>query len=140
MASKKVPARKTAQTRPASGRAATTQQMIREEIGRLTTWSERHERLLARLLLALLLTLLVDLGAAVLIWQFERHAKGTEVRTYGQAVFFTSVQVLTVSSSLKNPITVAGRVVDIFLEAWAVFVITAVGGSFAAFFQTGDSS
>jgi hypothetical protein len=62
------------------------------------------------------------------------------VRTYGQAVFFTSVQVLTVSSSLKNPITVAGRVVDIFLEAWAVFVITAVGGSFAAFFQTGDSS
>jgi hypothetical protein len=35
---------------------------------------------------------------------------------------------------------VAGRVVDIFLEAWAVFVITAVGGSFAAFFQTGDSS
>jgi len=76
----------------------------------------------------------------LLIWQFERHAKGTEVRTYGQAVFFTSVQVLTVSSSLKNPITVAGRVVDIFLEAWAVFVITAVGGSFAAFFQTGDSS
>lgn len=114
--------------------------MIREEIGRLTTWSERHERLLARVLLALVLTLVVDLGAAVLIWLFERHAKGTEVRTYGQAVFFTSVQVLSVSSSLKNPITPAARGVDIFLEAWAVFVITAVGGSFAAFFQTGDSS
>ena len=114
--------------------------MIRNEFGRLTTWSERHERLLARLLLALLLTVLVDLGGGVLIWQFERHAKGTEVRTYGQAVFFSTVQVLSVSSSLKNPITPAGRVVDVLLEAWAIFVITAVGGSFASFFTSGDSS
>lgn len=114
--------------------------MIREEIGRLTPWSERHDRLLARVVLALVLTIVVDLGAAVLIWLFERHAKGTEVRTYGQAVFFTSVQVLSVSSSLKNPITVVGRVVDILLEAWAIFVITAVGGSFASFFTSGDSS
>jgi hypothetical protein len=114
--------------------------MIREEVGRLTTWSERHQRLLARLLLALLLTIVVDLAAAVLIWQFERHAKGTEVKTYGQAVFFTTVQVLSVSSSLKNPITPAARLVDVFLEAWAIFVITAVGGSFASFFQTGDST
>jgi hypothetical protein len=114
--------------------------MIREEVGRLTTWSERHQRLLARLLLALLLTIVVDLAAAVLIWQFERHAKGTEVKTYGQAVFFTTVQVLSVSSSLKNPISPAARLVDVFLEAWAIFVITAVGGSFASFFQTGDST
>ena len=76
----------------------------------------------------------------MLIWQFERHAKGTEVRTYGQAVFFSTVQVLSVSSSLKNPITPAGRVVDVLLEAWAIFVITAVGGSFASFFTSGDSS
>jgi hypothetical protein len=114
--------------------------VIAKELRRLATWSERHERLVARVLLAMVLTLVVDLGAAVLIWQFERHAKGTEVRTYGQALFFTTVQVLSVSSSLKNPITAAGRVVDVFLEAWAIFVITAVGGSFASFFQTGDSS
>lgn len=114
--------------------------MIRAELSRLVTWSERHERLVARVLIAMILTIVVDLGAAVLIWLFERHAKGTEVRTYGQAVFFTSVQVLSVSSSLKNPITVVGRVVDILLEAWAIFVITAVGGSFASFFTSGDSS
>jgi hypothetical protein len=114
--------------------------MIRRELGRLATWSERHERLVARLLIALVLTIVIDLLAAVLVWHFERHAKGTEVHTYGQAVFFTTVQVFSVSSSLKNPITVAGRVIDVFLEAWAVFVITAVGGSFASFFQTGDSS
>jgi hypothetical protein len=45
---------------------------------------------------------------------------------------------LTVSSSLKNPITGGGRIVDIVLEIWAVFVITALAGSFASFFRTGD--
>jgi hypothetical protein len=49
------------------------------------------------------------------------------------------VQILTVSSQLKNPMTNAGRVVDVGLEAWAVFVVTAVVGSFASFFLSGDA-
>ena len=85
------------------------------------------------------LSLVVDLVAAILVWQFERSAKGTEVHTYGQALFFSTVQVLSVSSSLKNPLTTAGQIVDVFIEAWAVFVITAVAGSFASFFHAGDS-
>jgi len=32
-----------------------------------------------------------------------------------------------------------GRIVDIALERGAVFVITAIAGSFAAFFRSGDS-
>lgn len=114
--------------------------MIREEVKRLTTWGERHRRLLARLLLALLLTSAVDFGGAIVVWLVERGAKGTDVHSYGQALFFSTVQVLTVSSSLKNPITPAGRVVDVLLELWAVFVITAVAGSFASFFNAGDTS
>jgi hypothetical protein len=31
-------------------------------------------------------------------------------------------------------------VVDVFLELWAIFVVTAVAGSFASFFSSGDSS
>ena len=50
------------------------------------------------------------------------------------------MQLLTVSSSLKNPVTAAGKIVDVGLEAWAVFVVTAVAGSFASFFSSGDSS
>jgi hypothetical protein len=49
------------------------------------------------------------------------------------------VQLLTVSSQMKNPVTSGGRVVDIFLELWAIFVVTAVAGSFATFFGSGDS-
>jgi hypothetical protein len=114
--------------------------MVRDELRRLFTWSERHRRLVARLLIALSLTLVVDLLGAFLTWLAERGAKGTDVHTFGDAVFFATVQVLTVSSSLKNPLSAAGRVVDVGLEAWAVFVITAVAGSFASFFHAGDSS
>lgn len=114
--------------------------MIREELRRLGTWSERHRRLLARLLIALGLTIAVDFCGAVVVWLVERHAKGTDIKGFGDALFFATVQVLTVSSSLKNPLTASGRVVDVALELWAVFVITAVAGSFASFFHTGDAS
>jgi hypothetical protein len=45
--------------------------MIREELRRLSTWSERHRRLLARLMIALALTLVVDAVGARLVWYFE---------------------------------------------------------------------
>jgi hypothetical protein len=45
-----------------------------------------------------------------------------------------------VSSSVKNPVTHAGQVVDVVLEFWAIFVVTAIAGSFASFFATGDRS
>ena len=50
------------------------------------------------------------------------------------------VQLLTVSSSLTSPVTSAGKITDVLLEAWAIFVVTAVAGSFATFFSSGDST
>jgi voltage-gated potassium channel len=114
--------------------------MMGEELRRLSTWSERHRRLLARILIALALTVAVDLIGALLAWQLEAGAKGSDIHGFGDALFFTTVQLLTISSQMKNPVTAAGRVLDVLLEAWAIFVLTAVAGSFAAFFQTGDSS
>jgi hypothetical protein len=113
--------------------------MIGEELRRLTTWSERHRRLLARILIALGLSIIVDLVGGVLAWVFESGLKGSDIHGFGDALFFSSVQLLTVSSSLKNPVTAAGKVLDVALEAWAIFVVTAVAGSFAAFFQSGDA-
>ncbi len=113
--------------------------MIREELTRLFTWEERHRRLAARLLIALGLTLVVLAIGSVLIWIFESGVKGGDIHGFGGAVFFTAVQLLTVSSAITNPLTVGGRVVDVALEAWAIFVVTAVAGSFASFFSSGDS-
>lgn len=113
--------------------------MVGEELRRLLTWSERHRRLVARMVIAFALSLIVDLAGAVAMWSFESGLKGGQIRGFGDAVFFATVQILTVSSSYMNPVTHAGQAVDVFLEFWAIFVVTAVAGSFAAFFQSGDS-
>jgi voltage-gated potassium channel len=113
--------------------------VIREELGRLLTWEERHRRLIARISLALGLTLAFDVTGAILTFFFERHAHGTDIHSFGDAFFFSTVQLLTVSSQITNPLTSGGRVVDVVLQAWAVIVVASIGGSFAAFFLSGDN-
>jgi hypothetical protein len=112
--------------------------VLRDELSRLCRFEERHRRLLARLTLATVSSLLVYLVGTALIWIFESGHGG--IHGLGDAAFFTAVQLLTISSSLPNPVTVGGRVVDVALEGWAIFVITAIAGSFAAFFRSGDST
>jgi ABC-type multidrug transport system fused ATPase/permease subunit len=114
--------------------------MLLEELRRLVTWSERHRRLLARIMLAFCLSVVVDLAGGLLMWWLESGKKGSDLHGFGDALFFSTVQILTISSSLKNPITSAGKVVDVLLEFWAIFVVTALAGSFATFFKTGDES
>ena len=114
--------------------------MIREELSRIFKIEERHRRLLARLVLAFGLSILVYAAGAVLTWVFESGQKGGDIKGFGDAAFFAAVQLLTVSSQIKNPLTVAGRIVDVGLEVWAIFVVTVVAGSFATFFSSGDSS
>jgi hypothetical protein len=114
--------------------------MVREELRRLVTWSERHRRLLARIVIAFALSVVVDLTCTALMCSFESGLKGSEIHGFGDALFFSTVQILTVSSSLKNPVTHAGQIVDVALEFWAIFVVTSVAGSFASFFLSGDQT
>lgn len=86
-----------------------------------------------------MLTAVVDGIGTVLVYFFERSVKQTDVHSLFDAFFFTTVQLLTVSSQIKNPLSVAGRVVDVFLEIWAVLVVAGSAGAIASFFQTGDS-
>jgi hypothetical protein len=112
---------------------------IAEELARLFSFGERHRRLWARLVLVIVATMAVDVCGTVAFYFLERNAHGSDVRTFGQAFFFTTVQLLTVSSQIKNPITPWGRVVDVLLELWAVIVVAGSAGAVAAFFQNGDS-
>jgi hypothetical protein len=114
--------------------------VIREELSRLFTPEERHRRLFARLLIAFGMSIVVFAVGTVLVWVSESGQKGGSIHGLGDAAFFCSVQLLTVSSSMTNPLTPVGKVVDVCLEAWAIFVVTAVAGSFATFFSSGDTS
>lgn len=114
--------------------------MLRKEISRLFTAGEHHRRLLARLVLALVSTSIVFLAGTLLIWTFETGQKGGQINGLPDAAFFTATQLLTISSSITNPVTTAGKIIDIALEVWAISVVTAVAGSFATFFSTMDST
>lgn len=94
-----------------------------------------HEHLRSRLAFVVLATLIVDAVASVLILLFERHAPGTHITNLGDSVFWTSTQLLTVSSQLPNPISTPARVLDVFLQAYAISVVAVLAGSFGAFFH-----
>ena len=112
--------------------------MIRKELGRIFGWEDRHRRLVSRIVIVIALTLVVDVVASVLVWVLERDARGTDIHGLGDAVFFSTTQLLTISSQLRTPLTDAGRFVDVALELWGVVVVASLGGSFASFFTSGD--
>jgi hypothetical protein len=109
--------------------------LIREEASRIWGWEERHRRLFGRLGLVVLATLVVDALGTVAVYYAERHARGTEITSLGDALFFSTVQLLTVSSQIRNPLTPWGRVVDVAVEVWAVIVVAGSAGATAAFFS-----
>jgi hypothetical protein len=94
-----------------------------------------HRQLRDALTAIALATVGVDLICAGLGFLLERHAAQTELKTFGSALFWTSTQLLTVSSSIKNPISVGARVLDVFMELWAIMVIATLAGAFGSFLQ-----
>src|SRR5687768_8831673 len=57
-----------------------------------------HEHLRSRLVFLFVATIVLDAVASVLVFLFERHADGTGITTFGDSLFWTSTQLLTVSS------------------------------------------
>ena len=77
----------------------------------------------------------IDLFCAIAAFLLERHSQQTEIKTFGSAAFWTTTQLLTVSSSVKNPISVGGRILDVFMEIYAISVIATLAGAFGSFLQ-----
>jgi hypothetical protein len=112
--------------------------VISGQFRELMQWEERHRILVSRLLLVLTLTAAIDVIGTVLVYLLERNARGGDIHSFGDAAFFTTVQLLTVSSQIRNPLTAWGRVVDVLLEIWAVIVVAGSAGAIASFFQAAD--
>ena len=108
---------------------------IREIHDVLRARTPTHLHLRSRLTFVVGATLVVDAVASLLILHFERHASRTEITNLGDAVFWTTTQLLTVSSQLPNPISAPARVLDVFLQAYAISVVAVLAGSFGAFFH-----
>jgi hypothetical protein len=94
-----------------------------------------HRRLRDHLVAIAVATLGVDLLCTIVAFLLERHASETEIKTLGSAAFWTTTQLLTVSSSVKNPISAGGRALDIFMEIYAITVIATLAGAMGSFLQ-----
>jgi hypothetical protein len=92
-----------------------------------------HSRLRDQLVAIALVTVGVDVVCAVLAFLFEHHQKQTQINSLGSALFWTTTQMLTVSSSMQNPISFAGRVLDVVMEIYAITVIGSLAGALGAF-------
>ncbi len=94
-----------------------------------------HRRLRDQLVTIIVATVVIDLLCAIAAFLLERHSQQTEIKTFGSAAFWTTTQMLTVSSQIKNPISVGGRLLDVFMEIYAISVIATLAGAFGSFLQ-----
>lgn len=104
-----------------------------EVVNVLRASTRTHRRLRDRLVGIAMATAGIDLICAVLALVFERHQQHTQIMSFGSAMFWTSTQLLTVSSALQNPISPAGRILDIAMEIYAITVIASTAGALGAF-------
>ena len=75
-------------------------------------------------------SLALDLVAAALALSFE-HGAHDAFSSYFDALFWTTTQLLTVSSQLPNPERAATKVLDVVLEAWAIIVVASLAATFS---------
>jgi hypothetical protein len=94
-----------------------------------------HRRLRDQFVTIIAATVGVDLLCAVAALLLERHSQQTEVKTFGSAAFWTTTQLLTVSSQIKNPISAGGRILDVFMEIYAITVIATLAAAIGSFLQ-----
>ena len=94
-----------------------------------------HRRLRDHLVTIAVATAGVDLVCTIAAFLLERSSPETEIKTIGSAAFFATTQLLTVSSSVKNPISAGGRVLDVFMEIYAITVIATLAGAIGSFLQ-----
>jgi hypothetical protein len=94
-----------------------------------------HRVLRSRLAVLLGLTLALDAVGTILMYLFEHDQRASGFDDIGGALFWVSAQLTTVSSQLPNPVTTAGRVLDIVLEVWAISGVATLAASLAAFLR-----
>jgi hypothetical protein len=109
--------------------------MGREAMSVLRGRTPTHVHLRGRLVSLIVISVAVDLLAGVAALWAERDAPGSQIHGWGDALFWTTTQLLTVSSPMPNPVTTAGRWLDVGLELYGVVVVATLAGAFGAFFH-----
>ncbi|MFI7585648.1 hypothetical protein ACIB24_01070 [Spongisporangium articulatum] len=92
-----------------------------------------HQMLRERLTSLAVATLVLDGLLTLGVWVSEAGAKGSQIYGFWDALWWTTCQMLTVSSNLAAPVTAFGRVLDVVAELWAITVVATLTGSIGGF-------
>jgi voltage-gated potassium channel len=84
------------------------------------------------------LVIAIMLAAAGLEVAFEAHAKGSNIHTYGDALWWAAVTVTSVGYGDQYPVTVAGRAVAVVLMITGIALFGVVAASIASYFVEQD--
>jgi len=96
--------------------------------------SKTHYHLRRRLMIIFGATAVFAVVCTLVVYFTERHAKGTEIHSLFDAFLFATSQLLT-GSSVANPTTDLGKVLELIFDLWAITVVASLAGSFGAFFH-----
>ncbi|MDH6571693.1 hypothetical protein M2164_007004 [Streptomyces sp. SAI-208] len=77
-------------------------------------------------------TLLLGFAGALAVYQQERHAPGTTMPTFGDAVWWTCATLTTVGYGDVTPVTPLGRLIAVGVMMIGMALLAAVTGTFAS--------
>ena len=106
----------------------------REAIAVAQGSTKTHYHLRRRILMILGVTALFAVLCTLVTYLTEHNAKGTEIHSLFDAFLFATSQLLT-GSSVANPSTDFGKVLELIFDLWAITVVASLAGSFGAFFH-----
>lgn len=96
--------------------------------------TQTHTHLRRRLATIFVVTAVFAVVFTFVVYFTERHAHDTEIHSLFDAFLFSTSQLLT-ASSVANPATNAGKVIELFFDIYAITVVATLAGSFGAFFH-----
>jgi hypothetical protein len=96
--------------------------------------SRTHYHLRRRLTIIFGATAVFAVICTLLVFLVEHKAHGTEIHNLWDSFIFTTSQLLT-GSSVANPSTDLGKILELVFDLWAITVVASLAGSFGAFFH-----
>jgi glycerol uptake facilitator-like aquaporin len=106
----------------------------REAIAVARGTTKTHYHLRRRILMIFGVTAVFAVLCTLVTYFTEHKARGTEIHSLFDAFLFATSQLLT-GSSVANPATDLGKVLELVFDLWAIFVVASLAGSFGAFFH-----
>jgi hypothetical protein len=96
--------------------------------------SRTHSHLRRRIFIIFGATAVFAVLCTLIVYLTEHGAKGTEIHSLFDSFLFTTSQLLT-GSSVANPSTDLGKILELIFDLWAITVVATLAGSFGAFFH-----